>query len=90
MLVRVARLLTAAAYAFYTVAKKHSLKALMLDALIVAKSQGYDVFNALDMMENKSFLDELKFGPGDGNLHYYLFNWRAPELKSEDVGLIML
>eukprot|EP00029_Vermamoeba_vermiformis_P008662 TRINITY_DN4115_c0_g1_i2.p1 TRINITY_DN4115_c0_g1~~TRINITY_DN4115_c0_g1_i2.p1 ORF type:complete len:401 (-),score=180.50 TRINITY_DN4115_c0_g1_i2:9-1211(-) len=79
-----------AAYAFYTVAKKHPLKALMQDALIIAKNKGYDVFNALDMMTNKEYLDELKFGPGDGNLHYYLFNWRAPQLKNEDVGLIML
>ena len=71
-------------------AKAHPLKALMQDALIIAKNKGYDVFNALDMMDNKSFLEELKFGAGDGNLHYYLFNWRAPQLKNEDVGLIML
>lgn len=78
------------AYAFYTVAKKHPLKALMQDALIIAKNKGYDVFTALDMMQNKTFLDDLKFGPGDGRLHYYLFNWSAPQLKKEDVGLIML
>ncbi|OON20912.1 Myristoyl-CoA:protein N-myristoyltransferase domain protein, partial [Opisthorchis viverrini] len=38
----------------------------------------FDVFNALDLMENKKFLEELKFGIGDGNLHYYLYNWRCP------------
>lgn len=50
---------------------------------------GFDVFNALDLMENKSFLEELKFGIGDGNLQYYLFNWRCPSMKPEQV-IIML
>jgi glycylpeptide N-tetradecanoyltransferase len=27
-----------------------------------------DVFNCLDLMENSSFIKELKFGPGDGKL----------------------
>lgn len=68
------------------------LNQLMQDALIVAHSQGYDVFNALDLMENQSFLKELKFGIGDGSLQYYLYNWRmtnAP-LQPTDVGLILL
>ena len=43
--------------------------------------QGFDVFNALDLMENKEFLDKLKFGIGDGNLQYYLYNWRCPDMK---------
>ena len=38
------------------------------DALILAKKEDFDVFNALDLMENKSFLENLKFGIGDGNL----------------------
>ena len=39
---------------------------------------GFDVFNALDLMENKQFLEKLKFGVGDGFLQYYLYNWRCP------------
>lgn len=26
------------------------------------------------------FLREEKFEPGDGNLHYYLFNWRTAKV----------
>jgi len=48
----------------------------MYQALIVAKKNDFDVFNALDIMDNSSFLKELNFSPGDGNLHYYLYNWR--------------
>ena len=36
-------------------------------------------------MENGSFLEELKFGMGDGNLHYYLYNWRCPDIKPSKV-----
>ncbi|KAG0454718.1 hypothetical protein HPP92_023668 [Vanilla planifolia] len=65
-----------AAYSYYNVATKTPLLQLMNDLLIVAKQKDYDVFNALDVMENESFLKELKFGPGDGMLHYYLYNYR--------------
>ena len=63
-----------AAYSYYNVAVKTPLQQLMNDALIVAKQKNFDVFNALDVMENEGFLKELKFGPGDGQLHYYLYN----------------
>jgi len=46
---------------------------------------GFDVFNALDLMENKQFLEQLKFGVGDGNLQYYLYNWRCPKMNPEKV-----
>lgn len=37
----------------------------------------FDVFNALTLHDNPLFLQDLKFGPGDGQLHYYLYNWRT-------------
>ena len=43
----------------------------------------FDVFNALDLMDNKDFLSELKFGIGDGNLQYYLYNWRCPAMSPD-------
>lgn len=47
--------------------------------------KGFDVFNALDLMENKTFLEKLKFGIGDGNLQYYLYNWKCPSMGAEKV-----
>ena len=49
-----------------------------------------DVFNCLDLLENKLFIDDLKFGPGDGYLNYYMYNWRCREMGSEKVGVVML
>lgn len=37
----------------------------------------FDVFNALTLLDNPLFLEQQKFGPGDGQLHYYLYNYRA-------------
>ncbi|XP_052889682.1 glycylpeptide N-tetradecanoyltransferase [Anopheles moucheti] len=79
-----------AAYSFYNVSTRTPWLDLMNDALISAKNLGFDVFNALDLMDNKQFLVPLKFGIGDGNLQYYLYNWRCPSLQPEDVGLILL
>ncbi|KAI1713424.1 glycylpeptide N-tetradecanoyltransferase 1 [Ditylenchus destructor] len=78
-----------AAYSFYNVAASVSLSQLMNDALILAKKENFDVFNALDLMENKTILEELKFGIGDGNLQYYLYNWRCPDLQPEQIGLVL-
>ncbi|KAI5071508.1 hypothetical protein GOP47_0013759 [Adiantum capillus-veneris] len=80
-----------AAYSYYNVATKTPLLQLMNDALIVAKRNMYDVFNALDIMHNQSFLKELKFGPGDGHLHYYLYNYRLnTAMAPSGLGLVLL
>mmetsp|Transcript_29021 Transcript_29021/g.40074 ORF Transcript_29021/g.40074 Transcript_29021/m.40074 type:complete len:450 (-) Transcript_29021:101-1450(-) len=81
-----------AAYCYYNVAESVSLKDLMNDALIMAKLDDYDVFNALDIMQNEEFLKDLKFGIGDGYLQYYLYNWRmgGGSMLPQDVGLVLL
>ncbi|KAF2709506.1 N-myristoyl transferase [Pleomassaria siparia CBS 279.74] len=56
---------------------KPRLNALMKDALILSKKADFDVFNALTLLDNPLFLDEQKFGAGDGQLHYYMYNYRA-------------
>lgn len=79
-----------AAYSYYNVSTKTPLKDLMSDLLISAKNIGMDVFNALDLMENVEFLEELKFGIGDGNLQYYIYNWKCPQMEPNEIGLVLL
>lgn len=79
-----------AAYSYWNVASTVPLQDLMYDALILAKQQDFDVFNALDIMENESFLKELKFGIGDGYLQYYLYNWKCPRIEPRGIGLVLL
>lgn len=84
-------------------AHKTRLNALVHDALILARNLKFDVFNALSLMDNGLFLEQQKFGAGDGQLHYYLFNYRAHpisggvdkknQLDEKDlsgIGLVML
>jgi glycylpeptide N-tetradecanoyltransferase len=55
------------------------------------------------LLDNPLFLEEQKFGAGDGSLHYYMYNYRArpipggidPRNKSSEkhmrgIGLVML
>lgn len=65
-------------------------RALINDALIIAKSKGFDVFNCLNLMNNEDVLENLKFGKGDGLLNYYLYNYKCVEVKPEDLGVVLL
>jgi len=79
-----------AAYSYWNVATSVSLVDLMTDALILAKQHDFDVFNALNVMENDKFLKDLKFGIGDGFLQYYLYNWKCPKIEPCGIGLVLL
>jgi len=79
-----------AAYSYWNVATTVPLHELMYDALIYAKQRDFDVFNALNVMENEQFLKELKFGIGDGFLQYYLYNWKCPKIEPCGMGLVLL
>mmetsp|Transcript_25131 Transcript_25131/g.24590 ORF Transcript_25131/g.24590 Transcript_25131/m.24590 type:complete len:262 (-) Transcript_25131:41-826(-) len=79
------------AYLFYNVVTVNSLEEMMKLALVKAKELDIDVFNALNIMDNTQFLDNLKFGQGDGFLHYYLYNWKLKEgVKPEEIGAILV
>ncbi|KAL2699047.1 hypothetical protein AAEP93_010435 [Penicillium crustosum] len=60
------------------------IQGLINDALILAKKAQFDVFNALHLQDNDLFLEKLRFGPGDGRLHYYLFNYQVGPAVNED------
>lgn len=55
---------------------KQRLNELVHDMLILARNNGFDVLNCLTVMDNPLFLTDQLFGPGDGFLRHYLFNWR--------------
>ena len=58
--------------------------------MVIAKDLKFDVFNCLDLLENKQFLEDLTFGVGDGMLHYYLYNWRVKGITPGDVGIVLV
>ena len=81
-----------AAYCFYYAPGSLAVTDLLKDALTCAAMEGFDVFNALDVMENTvERMRELRFGIGDGHLQFYLYNWRLnAALQPSEVGLVLL
>lgn len=82
-----------AAFQYHCAAESVDDAVLANDALILARDTGHDVFNALDIGGNSTWLTDLKFALGDGRLRYYLYNWRmgwGAALEAQDVGLILL
>ncbi|WEL38286.1 N-myristoyl transferase [Encephalitozoon hellem] len=59
------------------------------DLIYFAQREGCDVFNCLNMMGNLSFLRNLGFYPGTGELRYYLYNWSSGEVPKEKVFFIL-
>lgn len=58
-------------------ALKTRLNLLINTLLIIARDHDFDVVNCVTVMDNALFLQQQKFGPGDGFLRFYLFNWRT-------------
>lgn len=79
-----------AAYSYYNVATSMPFQDLCKDALILARNVGIDVFNGLDLMDNKSAFEKNLFGIGDGYLQYYIYNWKCPTIDASDMGLVLL
>jgi glycylpeptide N-tetradecanoyltransferase len=79
-----------AAYSYYNVATTMSYDQLCKDALILARNVGIDVFNGLDLMENRTAFEKNLFGIGDGHLQYYVYNWKCPTIDAPDMGLVLL
>ncbi|XP_071318718.1 glycylpeptide N-tetradecanoyltransferase 1-like [Trachinotus anak] len=77
-----------AAHLLYIASSATDLANLMEDTVVVAKSKGFDIFSALDVMDNKNFLEKLKFSISDKSLHYYLYNWGCPNMSPDKVGLM--
>ena len=78
-----------ATYCNYYATTKTDLKTLMENAFVAAKNEGGDVFNALEVMNNSSVFEDLKFARGDGTLHYYFYNWKLNAIKPNEMGVIL-
>lgn len=79
-----------AAYLFFIAAAKTTITNLMQDALVLARRNDFDVFNALDLARHSEFFKDLKFHVGDGQLHYYLYNWKCRPISKEMNSLVLL
>lgn len=79
-----------AAYSFFNVPGKYTLKQLIKTALTLCKQLKFDVYNCLNVMENGTVFEDLLFGQGDGSLKYYLYNYSYPTIESKDIGIVLM
>lgn len=75
---------------YYVVSNKTPLAELIQNALIKAKKHGIDVFGAMDVMHNQTFLDDagLKFKKDEGCLDFYVTNVEFGPIQPEKNGLL--
>lgn len=59
------------------------LLALVNDLLTHASNTGVDVVNTMACANATQFVEQCKFAPGDGTLHFYLYNWRCKDVVAE-------
>ena len=76
------------AYSYYNVATSVSLSELINNLIILARDRNFDIFNMLDIMDNSSVFQQLKFLPGNGFLQYYIFNWRCQKIPPQQIAFI--
>lgn len=77
------------AYSYYSGTTTLTRKEMMEDALILAKTEGCDVFTSMDATHNEEWLKSLRFIIGTGRSHYYIYNWQCREIPPGEVGLIL-
>lgn len=78
------------AYSFYNIISILKWEELMEECLIQCKKLGFDVYNCLDLMDNREFLNKLKFEQGNGKLKYYIYNWKCPITEPNGMGLVLI
>ena len=79
-----------AAYSFFNINTTLTVKEIMKCALILAKNEGFDVFNCLNIMHNEEAFNDLLFGKGGGKLKYYFWNFVCPHTEPKDLSLVLM
>lgn len=62
------------AYLFYYSNNSGHLTDMVRNLMIKLRNEQYHLFNALNIMENETFLDELHFEEGTGEPYYFIYN----------------
>jgi glycylpeptide N-tetradecanoyltransferase len=79
-----------AAFAWHAAATSVPLEALMESCLVLARRQGADVFNALELLDNAALFQPLKFERGTGVLNLYLYNMPCAPVAADKLGILLL
>ena len=73
------------AYLYYWAGTESIIK----DAIAVASEMNVDMFDVLDIAQNRAIVKSLKFLEGSGTLNYHLFNLKEEILSCSDINFIL-
>jgi glycylpeptide N-tetradecanoyltransferase len=65
-------------------------KLFLNDIFILMKNKQIDVINWVEQMDNKILLEKLNFKQGSGELYFYFWNKRCPEITNKDIALVTI
>ena len=58
------------------------------DAFLIAKNEGFDVFNTLDVVHDEEILKKHRFLKGSGYVNYHIFDWELNcEINKTDINI---
>ena len=78
------------AYLYYYTTTNTSLLLLLSDLLVVAKADQMDMLNMLNIMDNSSMIESLKFKEGTGILNYNIYNWKTANISNNKIGKMIV
>ncbi len=78
------------AQVYYYSSDEETIYSIMRYIIILANNKGCDVVDALDIHENMEVTDSLKFDKGSGELYYYMYNWKTPNMEPSRMGKMFI
>ena len=78
------------AYLFYYTSVNETPYRLIKDIIIVAKQNGIQLFTASNIMENDEVIHDLNFEQGVRSCNYYMYNWKCPNLNTNQIAKIFI
>lgn len=74
---------------YYYTNHSNNLYCWIKNMMVNLVNDGYQLLNALNVMENDDILDSLKFEEGTGVLHYLIYKHKVSPIKASEVGKIL-
>jgi glycylpeptide N-tetradecanoyltransferase len=74
---------------YYYTNHSNNLETWIKNIMIIARNNGHQLFNALNIMETAKVFEDLKFEEGTGILHYLVYKHKVNEIKSDEIGKIL-
>ena len=78
------------AYSLINFNSNISNKALLKDAIILAKQNNFDAYYCIDYKENVDNFKELLFMKKEGKMKFYFYNFVCPNIQIDDISLIFI